>query len=678
MKFQLPDQLPTDVTELGKLVDQATKEINVFQARKDAGDDDFTPEEIERLEYLIDAHKTVTTARDEADASAAEHAQKLNGLFDRAAAATKPAEKPAAEKAPEKPTEKADDTAAEDKSDGGGQDAADVVAEAEAATAEAAECEPVVAAAAQPVSFGAATRNSDVPAGTPADEGKPRRWALTAAAPNFAEHTGLVDTAAIAEGICSPGRFTGLNPDARTVLATMERPSLPVHDTADEFYADLDRITAEGLNRGGQRGAGALVAAGGWCAPSEQEYGFCPTAPPVGLLSFPEKRLNRGGVIFPGEPDFSSLQTGFHFTEPELEAVDGQGNPTAIKNIVEIPCPPEMIEYRLEALGWGVKSGILQKRAWPELVQKFLDEFMVEHQYRISAKSLLKVLAQSSAAKVVPTDAVLGATTGILNGLHVRARNIQIKGRTTVVEGIAPIWFRDVLKADLAGRDGLDVLSVTDAQVDSWLAARGIYLQYEGRWQSLGAGQPGHEDNSWWPGSVDVVLYPAGTFWRALNNVVTLGVQMPFDLLRQNRQLEGFVEDEFQVGKRCGPSHLIRIPLCVNGAVGAREVIDCSTGYAAKVSKTVSVSGGPTGGNFGLKFSATNVPASVNYNASAANVDTALTGIDDGVTQAGDITTTGGPLPGTPVVVTYPARLGSLQVDTKALTGGTSPDVAVS
>lgn len=670
MKFKLPDQLPATVAELDALAAQATAEIDVFHARHKRGDE-FTADEVAEWEELADAQDKITEARDAVKAADAEAADKLKGLIDRTA------KKPEAE-ADAETNDDGDDSG--DADDDGGA-AAEVVAEAEQVAADAAADEraPVTAAAKKPVSFANATKGkNDLPDATRSGD-KPRRWSLAASAPNFAEHGGQkVDTAAIAAGICSNGQFTGLNPDARTVLATMERPQDKVIENFEDFYAELDRLVAEGLSRKGLRGAEALVAAGGWCAPSEQQYDFCDTPAAVGLLSLPELAIKRGGVIFPAEPDFSALQTGFHFTEPELEATDGQGNPTAIKNLVEIPCPPDMIEYRLEAIGWGLKSGILQKRAWPELVKKFIDEFLVEHQYRVSAKTVLKVLAQSSAAKVVPTDAVLGATTGILNGLHVRARNIQIKSRRDVVEGIAPIWFRDVLKADLANRDGLDVLNVTDAQVDAWLAARGIYLQYEGRWQSLGEGQPGHEDTSWWPGSVDVVLYPAGTFWRTLQNVVTIGAQFDLDLLTKNRELVGFVEDEFQVGKRCGPSHLIRIPLCVNGAVGAREQIDCSSSYGATVTKTITTTGGPTGGNFALKFGPLGAPsATVAHTGSAANVDTVLTGIDDGVTAAGDIVTAGGPLPAA-ITVTYPAKLGDLQVATNGLTGGTSPTVVVS
>ncbi|OHU29029.1 major capsid protein [Mycobacteroides chelonae] len=675
MKFdKLPDQLPATVAELDALESVVTAEIRVFQARA-AANDEFSPEEADRFEYLLDSRDTVVAERDSiADAEQAS-ADKLSGLLDRANAGAE---------AEAEPTTDSGDSAPGDAGGAG----AEVVAEAEAVAAEAAEDRETVTAAAssgRPVEFAGAVRNSDIPADATSSE-TANRWRLLPSAPKYAEFggsSGMVSTREIAEAIESvqPGQRTGKQQTGSKVfngqtfatqaLAKMERPQGRVVETAEAFFAELDRIAAE-IPGHGKVSASALVAAGGWCAPSEQLYGFCPTPAAGNLISLPEIAIKRGGIRFPAEPDFTALQTGFHFNEPQLEATDANGRPTAIKNFVEIPCPDDMIEYRLEAIGWAVKAGILQRQAWPELIQKFLDEFLVEHQYRVSAKTILKMLGESSAAKVVPTDAVLGATTGILNGLHVRARNIQIKTRSETIEGVAPVWFRDVLRADLAMRDGKDMLDVSDAQIDSWLAVRGIYLQYEGRWQSLEVGKPGHPDTSWWPSSVDVILYPAGTFFRSLDNVITLGVQYPIEQVQENRYTEGFLEDSFLVGKRCGPSDLIRVPLCTNGAVGARETIVCGS---ATVTKTVTITGAPSGGGYTLKFGPLGAAsASIAPNAAGSAMDNALTGIDDGVTAAGDITVVGSG----PYTVTYPAKLGDLQLGTNSLTGGTDPGVSIS
>lgn len=90
--------------------------------------------------------------------------------------------------------------------------------------------------------------------------------------------------------------------------------------------------------------------------------------------------------------------------------------------------------------------------------------------------------------------------------------------------------------------------------------------------------------------------------------------------------------------------------------------------------KTLSISGSPTGGTFTLSLNG-NVTGNIAYNASAAAVKSALVAVDDGYTTA-DFTTTGGALPGTDVVITYPS--GVLEVGANALTGGTDPTVTLS
>lgn len=162
MKFdKLPDPLPATVAELNELAATVTAEIRVFQARA-AANDEFSAEETERFEYLLDSRDKVVTERDSIAAADQAQTENLNALLDRANAAT---EKPAAE--PEADTV-TDSEAAPADGDGGAE--AEVVAEAEAATAAAAaESETVTAAAGsgRQVEFAGAVRNSEIPSRYP-------------------------------------------------------------------------------------------------------------------------------------------------------------------------------------------------------------------------------------------------------------------------------------------------------------------------------------------------------------------------------------------------------------------------------------------------------------------------------------------------------------------------------
>lgn len=94
--------------------------------------------------------------------------------------------------------------------------------------------------------------------------------------------------------------------------------------------------------------------------------------------------------------------------------------------------------------------------------------------------------------------------------------------------------------------------------------------------------------------------------------------------------------------------------------------------------QTVAVTGSPTGGDFTLTFSG-QTTAAIPFNATAAQVQAALEGLSN--INVGDVAVTGGPLPGTAVVVTFKGQYIGTDVatmtDTSSLTGGTTPDAGV-
>ncbi|MGW1998145.1 hypothetical protein [Embleya sp. NPDC001921] len=103
--------------------------------------------------------------------------------------------------------------------------------------------------------------------------------------------------------------------------------------------------------------------------------------------------------------------------------------------------------------------------------------------------------------------------------------------------------------------------------------------------------------------------------------------------------------------------------------------------YAPKTSEvqTVTITGGPTGGTFTLTWSG-QTTAAIAYNASAAVVQAALEALSN--IGVGDVTCTGGPLPGTAVTVTFGGTLAytdvaAMTASGASLTGGSSPAVVI-
>lgn len=95
--------------------------------------------------------------------------------------------------------------------------------------------------------------------------------------------------------------------------------------------------------------------------------------------------------------------------------------------------------------------------------------------------------------------------------------------------------------------------------------------------------------------------------------------------------------------------------------------------------QTLAITGGPTGGTFTLTFSS-QTTGTIAYNATASAVQTALEALSN--INPGDVICTGGPLPGTAVVVTFAGQYAGTDVPTMTansggLTGGTAPAAGV-
>lgn len=110
-----------------------------------------------------------------------------------------------------------------------------------------------------------------------------------------------------------------------------------------------------------------------------------------------------------------------------------------------------------------------------------------------------------------------------------------------------------------------------------------------------------------------------------------------------------------------------------------------TVGPRASEVQTLHISGTPTGGSFKLTFT---TPAGVSeetdsiaFDATAGAVETALEALS--TLGPADVSTAGGTLPGADVTITFAGTLALMEVPliratTKALTGGSAPDVSVS
>jgi hypothetical protein len=94
--------------------------------------------------------------------------------------------------------------------------------------------------------------------------------------------------------------------------------------------------------------------------------------------------------------------------------------------------------------------------------------------------------------------------------------------------------------------------------------------------------------------------------------------------------------------------------------------------------QTISITGAPAGGTFTLTWMG-QTTGNINYNATAADVTTALAALSN--IGTGNIAVTGGPGPGTAWVATFIGTLANLPLaamtHTDSLTGGSAPAVSI-
>ena len=313
---------------------------------------------------------------------------------------------------------------------------------------------------------------------------------------------------------------------------------------------------------------GGVIAAGGWCAPSETLYGnFLTLETASGLLSIPEVVANRGGINFTKGPDYASIAAAWGFMQTEAQAEAG-----TTKTCYDVACPP-FSEVRLDAIGFCVKAGVLTEAAYPELIDRVLQIGTVAHAHKVNASVISRISTYIGAAIA---HAEIGATTNdVLDALALQASRIRYTysmDPNATIEAVAPLWLKEIIRADLGRRTGVDSwLAITDAQIQSFLGVRGIAMQFVYDYQNLTSGTT----TTWtkYPATVDVMLYPAGSFVKLTDAVLDLDTIYDSVGLSTNTFTAAFFEEGLAVANTGASGVKVTIDIAsLHGRSGAANV----------------------------------------------------------------------------------------------------------
>lgn len=256
----------------------------------------------------------------------------------------------------------------------------------------------------------------------------------------------------------------------------------------------------------------------------------------------------------------------FGFVQTEAEAEAGE-----VKTCETIECP-EFEDHRLDAIGYCFKIPLLTQKAYPELITDALRLANVRYAHKVNRRIIGDMAAESTEVNAVPYGASFTDTLEALSIIAVKERRKWNVGRNAVMEVKLPEFVREVFRADMSRRAGLALSDVaTDARIDAEFAARRLAVEYVADWQELGGADAA------WPGSFQAMIFPAGTFIKAVEDVINLSAVYDAASLSVNEYTGVFFEQGILVAKAGYGSSLVRIPVCTAGSAGA-NIFACEGG----------------------------------------------------------------------------------------------------
>lgn len=577
-------EIPENLSDLADadLAEMRSKAVDAFQTLYAGGE--FSDEDLATLGTLTDGIEVLSAEISSREQAASERAAKAAEL-----AAKIGADKPAPAEDEEKPADEApaEEAPAEDEAEKKAKAAAAETVEVEAPTKPAASPEAVTAAAPAsrgPIKLSGIRRHVSAPAPaiseeTPVEDTSRARLTV-ADVPGFAADS---DASFEDLAVALDRRLQGFNSGAygaaaRAGRAMSERHSLAVVRKSFDERATVgspesaDAAMAFAVNEKNLPG-GSLVAAGGWCAPSETVYDLLEDESRDGLISLPEINVTRGGIKFTKGPKFADLYAApsFNFTEEDAKAgkylpdTAGSGNKVGAKPVYQVPCT-DFEEVRLSAAGMHIQAGLLQQRGYPELVARTIRGALVAHEHKMSERVIAAMEAQSTAVSL--DTGQIGALAPVLTAIELQVehyRYAQRLSRSTTLEAVFPYWVRGAIRTDLSRREGVDLIDVPDSRIDAWFRSRGVNPQFVYDWQAL-TGEAG--TFKVWGGSVKFLLYSAGTFVKGGQDVITLDTVYDSTLLGQNDYTALFTEEGYLVAKRGHDARVVTVPLNPNGGTG--------------------------------------------------------------------------------------------------------------
>ncbi len=370
-----------------------------------------------------------------------------------------------------------------------------------------------------------------------------------------------------AQGLKTAGGGTGMVASYRLPFAD----DLVVKDSssADEGTKALRLAADQARLKGGD-----LVASGGWCAPSETLYDILDVACPDMLWDAPEVQLNRGGLRFFRTPTLDVAAMTFVWTEAQdIAAATQPAGPE--KPCYVIPCPAP-IDVRAIAIGVCLSVGILTQRFFPEMVDWYVRNSMIAHEIRIK-QVMYQAALDSAATLAVTVRPSFAGFSAIYEAVALQAADMVERHNlceSTQLEVVLPWWSKNLMLTDLARQEGVDVATLSAADIQAAFNNLGVRVQWaRGLPPAVPTNIGGVTPATTWPTSLQFMIYPSGNFQIGRGPEVNLGVIIDSVTVATNDE-KIFSEEAVVLIDRMGLARKVTVAVCPNGEVGARNTVD--------------------------------------------------------------------------------------------------------
>lgn len=342
-------------------------------------------------------------------------------------------------------------------------------------------------------------------------------------------------------------------------------------------------------------GRGTLVAANGWCAPSEPDYSICNPITTDGLLNLPEMVLRRGGLLHNRGLDFGDFfGDDFVLPIPGYNILtEAQVIADTAKTCVEIPCPA-FVDDRLNVAALCLTSSLLQNRGYPEFVSEFVQGAIAAMAHLVNRETINGIVTGSVAiplGTVDPWQTASGDGTvwsQVMSAIDFAAEDLRYvyrAGRNQVVEIILPAWLPVAMRADWLRRNASPTADLTMGMINAALSERNVRVQWVVDYQDafnplagvdtdtlLGAATPPIAT----PINLQFVAFLPGTWVLGRQDVIRLDSVYDSTNLQQNLVTQLFMEDGFLPMRMCQHSRAYTLPICPSGATGVQRAVACA------------------------------------------------------------------------------------------------------